>query len=212
VASFLVTWWRGGITALLQFIGRGLRYRIGIRYLPVIFLLIPIVTAVAYWLSTLNNSERFSLSASLQEIILTFVFLFFLGGSLQEEFGWAFAIDGLERGWNLLIATLILGVIWGIWHLPLFLIAGTAQSVMPFWVFCITMVAARILFVWIYRRTNKSILATLLFHTSFNLSLNLFPIIPRLRLGDQLPFLYFAILLALAAVGPGFLLYRSREQ
>jgi hypothetical protein len=212
VASFLVTCWKGGVTALLQFIGRGLRYQIGIQYLPVIFLLIPIVTALAYWLSTLSSGEQFSISASLQEILLTFAFLFFLGGSLQEEFGWAFAIDGLGRGRNRLAATSLLGVIWGVWHLPLFFIPGTAQSVMPFWIFCIATVAARILFVWIYSRTNQSILATLLFHTSFNLSLNLFPIIPRLQAGDQLPFLYLAILLALAAIGPAILLYRSREQ
>jgi membrane protease YdiL (CAAX protease family) len=138
-----------------------------------------------------------------------FVLLFFLGGSFQEEFGWAYAIDRLQRRWPALPADAALGVLWGLWHLPLFFIPGTGQSHMPLWSFLIATVAARIVMVWIYNGANRSILAMLLFHTVFNLSLNVFPVLSQESGVTQTTWLYYVALLTVAAFGPALALRRQ---
>ena len=126
--------------------------------------------------------------------------MFLIGGSIQEEFGWAYAIDSLQRKFGLLPATLALGVIWGCWHLPLFFIHGLTQSFIPFWAFLILTVSLRTLYVWAYESTGKSIFVTLLFHSAANLTFNLFAVFDATKTNDQRAFIYFALLLVLPAL------------
>jgi len=109
-------------------------------------------------------------------IAVGFVYIFFLGGPLQEEFGWrGYALDRLQARWNALASSLMLGVLWGAWHLPLFFIKGTIQSQTPVWDFMILILCGTILFTWLYNNTGDSILAAMLFHTMNNLSFFIFP-------------------------------------
>jgi membrane protease YdiL (CAAX protease family) len=101
---------------------------------------------------------------------LGFLLLMILGGPLAEELGWrGFALDPLlERG-SALSASLILGVIWALWHLPLFFIAGTSQAAIGlgstvFWLWHIQVVALSVIYTWVYNHTDRSILAAFLLH------------------------------------------------
>ena len=59
--------------------------------------------------------------------------VFFLN-ALPEESSWrAYALDRLQQRWSALGSSLILGLIWSIWHLPLHFIAGTTQQAIPVW-------------------------------------------------------------------------------
>ncbi len=125
----------------------------------------------------------------------TFVLLFFLGGSFAEEFGWrGYALDRLQQKWNASVSSLILGFIWGLWHLPLFFTEGLSQSYMPLWAFLIYTMSASILFTLFHNNTNGNILVALLYHTMGNLSFALFPIVEMKQGGDQRGFVYFVIL------------------
>ncbi len=58
--------------------------------------------------------------------------LIFITNALPEEFGWrGYALDRLQNGSNALVASLILGAIWGVWHLPLHFMDGTVQEIIP---------------------------------------------------------------------------------
>jgi len=164
-----------GVKNLLK---RGVDYRFRkIWYVP-IFFLFPVITGGALLLAILSGETlpKLSVLSNPFLIVVGFVYIFFLGGPFQEEWGWrGYALDRLQARWNALVSSLILGVFWGIWHLPLFFIYGTIQSQTPIWGFMILILCGTILFTWVYNNTGGSILATMLFHTMNNLSFLVFP-------------------------------------
>ncbi len=86
-----------------------------------------------------------------------------------EEIGWRrFALPRLTQRVGLGPAALLLGVIWAVWHLPLFLIAGTdttGQS-LPFFVISVTAISVAL--AWLYARTGGSLLLVMLMHSAVN--------------------------------------------
>lgn len=84
---------------------------------------------------------------------------------LTEETSWrGYALPRLQRLSNPLIASLILGVFWGVWHLPLFLIPGTFQNGIPFVGFFASTLATSVLLGWLFNRARGSVLIAALFH------------------------------------------------
>jgi membrane protease YdiL (CAAX protease family) len=109
---------------------------------------------------------------------LLFILIF---GPVPEELGWrGYALDGLQSRWNNLSASVILGIVWALWHLPLFFIGGTYQQAevgfgtLRFWSFMSGMLISSVLFTWIYNNTSRSILSAILFHFSINFSGEIF--------------------------------------
>jgi uncharacterized protein len=209
VASFVLTYREGGAKAALRFAARALRYRIPAGHLCVALLLCPVLAAIATYVYAREGGPPWAVAVPLGSMPTLFLLLFFLGGSFQEEFGWAYAIDRMQNKWPALRASIILGIVWAFWHLPLFFIPGLSQFYMPFWSFLLLTVALRVIGVWIYNAADRSILATLLFHTSMNFSLNLFPLIQRDKSVVQRPWIYFTLLTGAAAVS---IAWRSRPR
>jgi uncharacterized protein len=86
-----------------------------------------------------------------------------------EEIGWrGFALPHLQKRYNALISTLIVGTLWALWHLPLFFLVGNPMSEYPFLWFIIIVTNAFI-YTWIYNSTKGSILLVALFHGSLNI-------------------------------------------
>jgi uncharacterized protein len=86
-----------------------------------------------------------------------------------EEIGWrGFALPHLQKRYNALIATLIVGTLWALWHLPLIFLVGNAMSEFPLAWF-ISIVADAFMYTWIYNSTKGSILLVALFHGSLNI-------------------------------------------
>ena len=88
-------------------------------------------------------------------------------GPLSEEIGWrGYALERLQTRWNALTSSLIVGLVWALWHLPLFLIVGTSQHELdiPFMGFLIQMTASSILYTWLYNNTQQSLWSAILLH------------------------------------------------
>lgn len=100
---------------------------------------------------------------------LPFVFLqqTLVGSSMGEEPGWrGYALPRLLAGRGVLGASVILGILWALWHLPLALTQGHPLRRTFFgWTF-LGLVATTILFTWVYTHTQGSLLLALLFHTA----------------------------------------------
>ena len=109
-------------------------------------------------------------------ILLAFFYTFIFTG-LSEEPGWrGFALPRLQAKLSPLVASLILGVIWAVWHAPARFSGFESKSVEDTIVAWIFIVFMTIIFTWIYNRTTRSLLATVLLHTSMNITSNFIPL------------------------------------
>ncbi|WP_457632872.1 methyltransferase domain-containing protein [Oceanithermus desulfurans] len=146
----------------------------------------PLINALAMlWGAALGQPwPAFETARALLEApwrLLPFAAFVLLFGPLPEELGWrGYALDGLQARFSALTASLLLGLVWAGWHLPLFFMPGTYQhdrlglATPGFWAFVLGTVVTSVLFTWVYNRANRSTLAAVLFHFSINFSGELF--------------------------------------
>ncbi|HXQ39126.1 MAG TPA: type II CAAX endopeptidase family protein [Anaerolineales bacterium] len=98
--------------------------------------------------------------------------LWLLTFGLGEEIGWrGYALPRLQKHHNALTATLMLGVVWTFWHLPAFFYKDTYMAMgmlagLP--LLLLSILAASIVFTWLYNSTNGSLLIVTLFHALFD--------------------------------------------
>lgn len=171
VAAFGVTGYREGRKGVSRLLKSGFN----LRFSPLVyaFLLVVPVSTVAL-ASGLTGGGLPTLSPLILGI---FVLVFFLGGSFGEEFGWrGYLFPKLAERYRPVAAAMILGIVWAVWHLPLFWIVGTSQYTTSFWLYSIYILALSVQYAWVYVRTDGNLFACLLLHTFTNLSLTLFPL------------------------------------
>ena len=90
-------------------------------------------------------------------------------GPLGEELGWrGFALPRMLRIWSPVKASLILGVIWGVWHLPAFYVSTLSQSQLSFPVFILGAVSLSVVTSWLFLRSKGSVLIAILTHLMAN--------------------------------------------
>jgi CAAX protease family protein len=106
--------------------------------------------------------------------LLSFALVTVLGGPLLEEGGWrGFALPRMERLHGPLLASLILGILWALWHLPEFLVpswtaAMGGGSIVVITLFTITAVTFTIVITWVFNNTRASLLLAILVHASID--------------------------------------------
>src|SRR5262249_59224222 len=88
--------------------------------------------------------------------------------SARSWAGGGFALPRLLQRHSALTASLILGLIWGIWHLPAFFLSGLPQNQLSLPAFLVGTVALSVLMTWVYQHTHGSILFAILIHWIFN--------------------------------------------
>lgn len=93
-----------------------------------------------------------------------------LAANPWEEVGWrGFALKTLQRRYSAVTATLIVGVLWGLWHIPLFLWPGSGMSTYPFWAWFVAIVAESYVLTWLYNSSGQCLWIAIVFHIAFNL-------------------------------------------
>ena len=98
-----------------------------------------------------------------------------------EELAWhSYGTDALRRKFNLFTTSVIFAVYWTIWHLPLSFIKGYYHSnvVAEGWVYSLNFIVSLFVFVilmnWLYYKSNRNLLITIIFHLSANVSNEIF--------------------------------------
>ena len=93
-----------------------------------------------------------------------------------EEIGWrGYALPRLAARWGLATASIVLGVIWAFWHLPLFYLHGADTYGQSFVVFVLQVTALSVAMAWLYARTNGSLLLVMLLHAAVNNAKDIVP-------------------------------------
>ena len=140
-------------------------------YIPIVFVM-PVIVVLSYWYMKMTGAM---LPEPQTPLLFAFIYFFiFLIAAIGEEVGWSgYAIDPMQNKWGALKASIILGLVWAIWHI----IPYSQAHHTPIWIVwqCISTVFLRVIIVWIYNNTVKSVFATILFHAMINVSTFMFP-------------------------------------
>jgi uncharacterized protein len=167
LATYLTAALTGGWAAVKDLLSRLVRWRV-----PPVWYLVALgitgllsLAAIGIHLA-LGGTHQVGVLLSLQALLpsLLFQIFFFL---LTEETAWrGFALPRLQAKYSSLNASLILGVLWGLWHLPLFFIPGSFQSTLPFVGFLLATLAQTIITTWVFNHTRGSVLLAAILHGS----------------------------------------------
>ncbi|HWD04829.1 MAG TPA: CPBP family intramembrane glutamic endopeptidase [Amycolatopsis sp.] len=168
-AAFLVTALGEGRAGLRRWGGRVLRWRVGPRWYAGAVLGVSLVLVVA----SLPFSHGWEVPGfSVFAAYAAGLVLQMLTTGLAEEPGWRdFALPHLQPKYGPLRATLILGPLWGAWHLPLFLTewgGGPDVSWTAPVEFCAATVTLSVVMTWVFNRSGESLPIAMLLHTSIN--------------------------------------------
>ena len=90
---------------------------------------------------------------------------------LGEETGWrGYALPHLQKKWSATTATLILGILWAGWHLPMFFYRDTymKMGIIGFPMLVLSLLCAAMIFTWLYNSTKGSLWIVIIFHAVFN--------------------------------------------
>jgi uncharacterized protein len=165
--------------------------QIGIGWLALILVIFPLLALVSIAIARLSGGppHLYTNLARLTAQPLTILFLLpagLISGPIPEELGWrGFALDRLQARMSPLSASVVLGLSWSLWHLPLFCVSGTTQAglgsnTLDFWLFLLNPIALSALFAWVYNQTGGSILSAILMHLGFNVTASLlYPLSPQ---------------------------------
>ncbi len=204
LAAVLVVAKASGRTGLRAWLGRCLQWPNGRRqgwgWVALALLLPGVLTALAAVLHIVQGGtiEPSPAAGHVLMTVVNFPLVFLIGGPLGEELGWrGYAVPSLQERFDWRVASVGLGLVWGVWHLPLFFIAGTSQAHIPLALFLLSVVAMSVVFAWLVNHTAGSVVAALLLHTGINFWPSIIPVLPTDE-GHRPYALLVAILVVLA--------------
>ena len=160
----------GGKVALREFLGRIVKWRVGIRYYLAAFLIPPAMLILRLGLILLLGGKFQTYISPYSFLVGLGIFInFFIRAGGQEELGFrGFAQPKLQEKFSPAITSLIIGVLWFFWHLPLYLwVPGATQYGQSLIFGLLAQICFCFTFTWIYNRT-QSILMPMLLHATIN--------------------------------------------
>jgi hypothetical protein len=166
---------KGGVRELL---GRFLIWRVGIQWwaFALLFPVIPSVAALYLFNLFGGPTVDWSGLGPLYSVVPMIVMITIFAG-IGEEFGWrGFALPRLQARYNALVSSLIVGVFWSLWHIPMYFVKGTVQyqwgldaglipAILSYSLFVI---AWSIQLTWVFNNTKGSVLLAAVVHGAGN--------------------------------------------
>jgi len=142
-------------------------------WLAPVILLQPGIMALSYLVIRLAGTPIPAVQFSILTAFGLFV-VFFIAG-LGEELGWSgYITDPLQARFGALWASLLLGLVWSVWHFIPLLQAQRSWAFIAWW--SLGTLASRVIIVWLYNHTGKSVCVAAVFHAMINLTWQLFPV------------------------------------
>jgi membrane protease YdiL (CAAX protease family) len=185
LSGIIITAIADGKDGLKKLFGRLLIWRIGIGYWAFALFILPPTILLGLYLSPFFGGEPIDLS-NIQPlyIIVPMLIMTFITAGLGEEIGWTgFLTPRLQTHYNALVSSIIRGVLWGLWHFPLFIFSGLDHPILegfPYadWVaqkgFLIAMgsfilmnqIPWSVFYTWMFNNSKGSLLLPAILHGS----------------------------------------------
>jgi membrane protease YdiL (CAAX protease family) len=168
----------GGGIGVKQHLARLFDFRVRPAWWAVIILVPLSIQAAAHFLPILTHEQApGSYVSSVWNFLSILIMVTLLGGG-QEEVGWrGYALDRIQAHFSAFVSSVLLGLFWACWHIPLWFMDGTSQSSTPFGAFLLVCISLSILLTWIYNNTGRNMVAAILTHGMVNAAHPLFPVI-----------------------------------
>lgn len=166
ITAFILVLRAGGIAGLLNYLGRLTLWRAPSGWYLFLLIGIPAIYYAGWAFKARPLAELLPFSGT-GEMLVAMAFMLVLGP--MEEFGWrGLALPLLQRLMAPIWAGLVLGVIWGVWHLPAFFLSGTPQSNWTFLPFFAGSVSVSLILTPLFNVSRGSILLPVLYHFQLN--------------------------------------------
>jgi len=188
-----------GRGALRKLLGRLLIWRVNPLWYLLLVLGPAALVAGVVPLNALMGGPALSLGMPLLGIAVFLAFHIVPGSALGEEIGWrGYVLPRLQSRMSALSAALIIGPIWALWHLPLWLTGEPGRTPTLYAGFVVSVIALSVILTWVYNSTRGSLLMVVLLHATYNLPITL--AIDDLGTQATLPVLLYFGLLVVAAI------------
>ncbi|HET7089690.1 MAG TPA: CPBP family intramembrane glutamic endopeptidase, partial [Anaerolineae bacterium] len=176
LAALIMTWATGGAAGLKELWGRVTKWRVGLTgaafaiLSPVVLFVLAAIVVRALggeW----PDLQRLGEVNYLPNLGIGALVLWLATYGFGEEIGWrGFALPRLQKSRSALSATLILGVMWIVWHMPAFFYLDTyvALGLAAFPLFALGVMTGAIVLTWLYNTTGGSVLMVAVWHGVFD--------------------------------------------
>jgi membrane protease YdiL (CAAX protease family) len=187
VAAVIVTAQESGRVGVRSLLGRILQWRVAPIWYAVALLGPLVITLAAMVLEVVFLGGQppslgvliGELPSTLLTLVVNAVYLLIFV-TLGEEVGWrGYALPALQARYSALLASLILGVLWALWHLPVFFNPDTSYRDLPFLLFLAFIVVFTVLMTWLFNSTGGSVLMAMFFHAILNTAPELWKVLPE---------------------------------
>ena len=224
-ASILMTGLTLGKVGVVALLRRFLKWRVGWKWYLIVFFLEPLLILLGVYGNAMISGtapdfseviayDLFGEGATLWLFILPFFLIDFITNG--EEIGWrGYVLPRLQARYSALTSTLILGVIWGFWHLLKFL---PHWDVGAFAWFMVHILAFAVTLTWVYNSTRGNLLLVTILHASSNTAGIFFPMASTAsseNMGAYVGYVLFEVLAAIVVVivaGPARLSRTEEKQ
>lgn len=207
-APLVVAWWlvRNNDTLKKDIAGRFFNFK---RKYAVYYwlagglLLVSILAAQAISLLFGHSASQFVITGrfSFTSGVLPVWFMLLLAPVIEELAWHTYGTDALRQRFNLFGTSMIFGVFWSLWHIPLSLIKGYYQSnvVLSGWIYSVNFLVSMVPFVlimnWLYYKTERNILVVIVFHVTAGFFNEIFATHPDSKIIQTVLLLIFSVIL-----------------
>jgi len=185
IAAVITSYSIGKRKEVKSYLKRCLDFKTNWKYYLIGTLLAFGTTVFAHYFSIIMNIDSLpstlipdDTGVPLIVLLIPYVLMIFLVGGGQEEFGWrGFIQEPLQNKLGIIRASFLIGLVWGIWHAPLWLIPGEGHSYYPFIAFVLFTTSWSVVIGVMYNLSGRKMIIPWVMHTMSNVSVPFFPVL-----------------------------------
>lgn len=168
LAALITAALTNGVTGVKEVLGRYLLWKFHIKWYLLALLLLPSIFLVDAVISFRTNLQSLWTGSSWYFLVASFGFLMMINSG--EEIGWrGFALSRLQSVIkNPLVAAIVLGAVWGLWHLPIYLDPQQSNFLLP--LFLLFIMGISMIYSVLFNNTRGSLLMAVVLHASTDIA------------------------------------------